>query len=380
MELPLMTAREEWAGVRVLLRLDLNVPIDEGGVRDAFRIDASLPTLQFLLDRGARVVVIAHLGKGKPEDSLLPIANYLSQKVQLSFVPALRGEVVVAALGSQEDGTAILLENLRHDAGEEANDPDFSDYLASLGETYVNDAFSVSHRAHASVVGVAERLPSYAGPLLANEIAQISKAFDPTRPFVFILGGAKIGTKMPLLKKFLDKADSVFLGGSIVNNFFKVAGSEIGQSVYDPDELNGVAEMLANTRLHIPTDVVVENASGSRTCATSDVHNDERIVDVGSDTVASFAPTIREAKLIVWNGPLGWYEKGYTEATKQLLTLIAESEATSIIGGGDTVTLLDEMHMTDKFSFVSTGGGAMLDFLANETLPGIDVLVAQAKK
>lgn len=368
-----MMEREDWSGVRVLLRLDFNVPIEDGNIRDTFRIDAALPTLRFLLDHGARVIVISHLGKGKPEESLLPVADYLGKQLPLSFVHALRGEAVTTVLGLQKNGEAVLLENLRHDPGEEANDPVFADYLASLADAYVNDAFSVSHRAHASVVGVAERLPSYAGPLLANEIAQLSKAFDPARPFLFILGGAKIGTKMPLLKKFLNKADSVFVGGSIVNNFFKVAGNEIGQSVYDPEELDGVAEMLMNPKLRIPTDVVVEG-DGSRTCAISEVHADERIVDAGPESIAFLAPEIAQTKLIIWNGPLGWYEKGYTDATKQLLTLIAGSEATSIIGGGDTVTLLDEMHMTDKFSFVSTGGGAMLDFLANESLPGIEVL------
>jgi 3-phosphoglycerate kinase len=374
MHLPLMTERADWSGVRVLVRLDFNVPIEDGKIRDTFRIDAALPTLRFLLERGARVIVISHLGKGKPEDSLLPVADYLGKQIPLSFVHFLRGEEAATVLDLQKDGEAVLLENLRQDPGEEANDPAFADYLASLAEVYVNDAFSVSHRAHASVVAVAERLPSYAGPLLANEIEQLSKAFHPERPFLFILGGAKIDTKMPLLKKFLEKADSVFVGGAIVNNFFKVAGSEIGQSVYDPEELDGVAEMLTNPKLHIPSDVIVEGPSGSRTCKTSEVHVDERIVDAGPEGITLLAPEIVQAKLIIWNGPLGWYEKGYTEATKQLLTLIAESGATSIIGGGDTVTLLDEIHMTDKFSFVSTGGGAMLDFLANETLPGIDIL------
>jgi len=374
MDLPLMMERENWSGVRVLLRLDFNVPIEDGKIRDTFRIDAALPTLRFLLGHGARVMVITHLGKGKPEESLLPVADYLGKQVPLSFIHSLRSHEVSTAIGLQKNGEVVLLENLRHDPGEETNDPSFADYLASLAEVYVNDAFSVSHRAHASVVGVAERLPSYAGPLLANEIEQLSKAFHPERPFLFILGGAKIGTKMPLLKKFLEKADSVFVGGAIVNNFFKVAGHEIGQSVYDPEELDGVAEMLTNPKLHIPTDVVVEGPSGSRTCKISDVHVDERIVDAGPEGIAVLSPEIAQVKLIVWNGPLGWYEKGYTEGTKQLLTLIAGSEATSIIGGGDTVTLLDEMHMTEKFSFVSTGGGAMLDFLANETLPGIEVL------
>ncbi len=374
--LPLITDhRETFAGKRVLLRLDLNVPMEGGEIRDDYRLKESLPTINFLREAGARIVIIAHIGKGKPEDTLLPLSKYLEKLYPtVTFLPRLQSIENVGITEAMVQGDIILLENLRHDKGEEENDPEFSRYLASLGDVYVNDAFSVSHRAHASVVGVVSLLPHYAGIRLAQEVDRLALAFNPEHPFLFILGGSKISTKMPLLKKFLDIADNIFVGGAIVNNFFKVAGHEIGTSIYDKDELGGLTEYMNHPKLIIPKDVVVKNASGSETRAIENVNANDMIVDVGAETIKHLEGVIGGAQLIVWNGPLGFYEEGFTEGTRELLDLIAGSRATSIIGGGDTVALINEMGAIGKFSFVSTGGGAMLDFLANETLPGIEAL------
>jgi phosphoglycerate kinase len=363
-----------FAGVRVLLRLDLNVPLEGGVVRDDYRIRESLPTLNFLRAAGARIIIISHIGKGKPSDTLRPVTEYLNKIFPVTFLPDLMSPENMRMTHDLGDGEVLMLENIRHNKGEEDNDPEFARYLASLGDVYVNDAFSVSHRAHASVVGVPALLPHYAGLRFAAEIARLSEALAPEHPFLFILGGAKIETKMPLLKKFLDRADHVVVGGAIANNFIKVAGHEVGVSLVDEDELAGLDAYLGHARLILPEDVVVKNGAGSHCAKVSEVAPGDMIVDVGAETVRHLEGVIGEAKLIVWNGPLGFYEEGFTEGTKELLQLIAGSSATSIIGGGDTVALINDMHALDKFSFVSTGGGAMLDFLANETLPGLEAL------
>ena len=374
--LPLITENpSSFSGKRVLLRLDFNVPLDGGEIRDDYRILESLPTINFLREAGAKIVIISHIGKGKPEDTLLPVATYLKKVYPTAtFLPELMSGDNMRVTDTMSSGDIILLENLRHNKGEEENNPEFAAYLASLGDVYVNDAFSVSHRAHASVVGVPALLPHYSGVRLAEEVARLALAFEPEHPFLFILGGAKISTKMPLLKKFLDIADNVFVGGAIANNFFKVNGNEIGTSVYDKDELSGLDEYAKNPKLIIPKDVVVKNVAGRDARAIENVSTADMIVDVGSETIKHLEGLIGSAKLIVWNGPLGFYEEGFTEGTRELLNLIAGSSATSIIGGGDTVALINEMGAIKKFSFVSTGGGAMLDFLSSETLPGIIAL------
>lgn len=377
-ELPLMTEHKElFKGKRVLVRLDFNVPLEGAEIRDDYRIKESLPTIHFLRDAGARLVIVSHIGKGKAEDTLAPIADYLNKIFPTTFLPKLRSDDNVRITMNMQDSDVVLVENLRHDAGEEKNDPEFSKYLASLGDIYVNDAFSVSHRAHASVVGVPALLPHFTGIRLEQEITRLALAFNPEHPFLFILGGAKISTKMPLLKKFLNVADHVFLGGTIVNNFYKVQGHEIGTSIYDKDELEGLDTYAKNSKLIIPKDVVVKNDGGRANKTLDAVTQGDMIVDVGADTIKGLEEIVGGAKLIVWNGPLGFYEEGFTDGTKELLDLIAGSRATSIIGGGDTVALINELGMIDKFSFVSTGGGAMLDYLANETLPGIIALEQQ---
>ncbi|OGZ06265.1 MAG: phosphoglycerate kinase [Candidatus Lloydbacteria bacterium RIFCSPHIGHO2_01_FULL_49_22] len=372
--LPHVTDASDLSGKRVLLRLDLNVPIEGGEIRDPYRIEKSLQTLNYLRAQNARIVIISHIGKGDPEDTLAPVARYLNTKFPTTFLSRLESSENERLTKEMEDGDVVIVENLRHSKGEEKNDSQFAAYLATLGDVYVNDAFSVSHRAHASVVGVPALLPHYAGIQIREEVERIAVAFKPARPFLFIVGGAKISTKMPLLKKFIGIADHIFVGGANVNNLLKSKGYEIGTSVYDKDVDGDLTELLESNRLILPIDVVVKNDAGSEVRPVNQVNSGDMIVDIGPETIKYLEGVVGSAQLIVWNGPLGFYEQGFTEATRELISLVSGSRATSLVGGGDTVALIDEMGAIDNFSFVSTGGGAMLDFLANETLPGIEAL------
>ena len=372
--LPLTTTTKDFSGKRVLLRLDLNVPLEAGIVRDGYRIERSLPTIDRLRAMGARVILLSHIGKGKPEDTLAPVAKYLNQKFPVTFLDQLMNPENARIISKMHDGDVVLIENLRHNKGEEKNDPEFTRYLASFGDVYVNDAFAVSHRLHASIVGLPALLPSYAGMLLAEEVAHLAAAFKPQHPFLFILGGAKVSTKMPLLKKFLDTADHVFVGGAVVNNFFKVAGHKIGRSLYEESELSSLSSYLSHEHLILPSDVVVKSEGGSEVRNVDSVNPGDMIVDVGPETIRNMEKIVASAALVVWNGPLGYYEEGFTDGTRELLSLVANSRGMSIVGGGDTVALIDEMGFLDRFSFISTGGGAMLAFLLYEALPGGDAL------
>jgi phosphoglycerate kinase len=376
--LPLITDQKDLSGKRVLLRVDFNVPLEAGEVRDVYRIDQSLPTINFLRRAGARVILLAHIGKGKPEDTLESVAKLLNQKFPVLFLDQLMNPDNARIIDAMHDGDVVLLQNLRHEKGEEENDPEFARHLASLGDIYVNDAFAVSHRAHASTVGIPALLPHFAGMLLAEEVKRLAVAFSPEHPFLFVLGGAKISTKMPLLKKFLDSADHVLVGGVAANDLLKATGHEIGRSVVDLAAIESITAYSKNERLILPSDVLVRNDAGTEVRPVGGVAPEDMIVDIGPGTIRGLEDIVANAGLIVWNGPLGYYEAGFTEGTRELLSLIASSRATSIIGGGDTVALVNEMGFADRFSFVSTGGGAMLDFLLNETLPGIDALAASS--
>jgi phosphoglycerate kinase len=272
-----------------------------------------------------------------------------------------------------KNGDVALFENLRKELGEKTNSPSFARGLSRFGEIYVNDAFSVSHRVHASIVGITKYLPSYAGFQMIEEVAHLSKAFSPKHPFLFILGGAKFDTKIPLIKKFLRDADNVFIGGAIANDFFKGKGYEIGQSLVS-DGMVQVKSFFKNKNLILPIDVVASKGSTSRNIKPNDVNHEESIVDIGKDTVDALGALIEKAAFILWNGPLGKYESGFGGSTEKVLKIIAKSKATSIVGGGDTVALITKLKLGDKIGFVSTGGGATLDFLAKGTLPGIKAL------
>ena len=363
-------------GKKVLLRVDFNVPVKNGKVEDDFRIKKSLPTIEYLQKKGAIVILIAHIGDDGSE-SLEPVVAILKKHFNnISFIktPALLEETNIL-LAKAKSGDVILLENIRRETGEKKNDVSFARGLSRLGEIYVNDAFSVSHRAHASIVGLPKYLPSYAGFQLEAEVKNLSKVFEnPKHPFLFILGGAKFSTKIPLIKKYLKLADNIFIGGALLNDFLKAKGLEVGQSLVDGTSY-GIEKILKNKNLIIPEYVLVKNVLGKFIEKNvKEVSKDDVIIDVGIEATKNLLPIIKKSKMILWNGPLGKYEIGGGGATKEVLKMVAGASAESIIGGGDTVTLISEMKMEKKFSFVSTGGGATLDFLASGTLPGIKAL------
>ena len=365
---------ENLSGKRVILRLDLNVPMKDGKILDDFRIKKSIPTLEYLHKKGAIVIIIAHLGEDGKE-SLAPVGLKLKKylpTVNFINMPIFSDETekIVYAL---KKGDIVLLENIRREVGEKKNSPSFARALSRYGEIYVNDAFSVCHRAHASVVGITKYLPGYAGFQLSQEIEKLSHVFTPSHPFLFILGGAKFETKIPLVKKFIREADSIFISGALANDFFKVKGYEIGTSLVDDGDFQ-IPSLLKHKNILLPVDVNVTKNSKNRFCKADDISHDECIVDVGPETINLLKGLVEKAKFILWNGPLGKYEIGYSSATEELLKIVAKSKANSVIGGGDTVALISKLKLEDKFSFVSTGGGATLDFLAKGTLPGIKVL------
>lgn len=358
------------SGVKVLLRLDLNVPIQKGKVVDDFRIRQSLPTIEFLQKAGAKVLIVGHL-ESQEKLSLKVVADHIQQYVPVKFVENYRN--VLAEFETLSAGGCLMLENLRAWEGEKANDQKFVKELASLADIYVNEAFSVSHREHASIVGVTKYIPGYAGLLFEEEVKSLSHAFVPERPFLFILGGAKLETKMPLVEKFLDRADFVFVGGALANNFFKEQGNEIGTSLFSKQDFH-LSEIMKNSKLYLPTDVMVKTVDGKVEKAPNEVKADENILDAGEKAVSALAALARKSKLVVWNGPLGDYENGFEKGTEDFVRLLADCGAKTIVGGGDTLAVIHKLGLEDKFSFISTAGGAMLDFLIHETLPGIDVL------
>lgn len=358
-------------GKKVLLRVDLNVPIVGDEVRDDFRIRAIFPTLEHLRASGARTIIISHI-ENDVTDSLARVASYISRFVALkAFV---KDEASIGSvISSMSDGDIIMLENLRKNPGEKNNDPGYAARLASFADIYVNDAFAASHRVHASIVGIPRLIPGFAGIRFAQEIERLSESFEPPRPFLFILGGAKFDTKLPLIEKFLVIADYVFVGGALANDIFKEKGYEIGRSTVSPMRVD-LRHIESNPKLIIPGDVVVENPLETVTKDPQSVIPEDRIYDAGEKTVSELSDLLNDVRYVLWNGPLGDYEKGYGSATEVLARSIISSGVKSIIGGGDTVACVSKLGLLDKFSFVSTGGGAMLDFLATGTLPGIAAL------
>lgn len=362
---------------KVLVRVDFNVPLGKDGVVDEsedWRIQKSLETINYLQRAGAKTILVSHIGRpgrsGDKKETLKPVADYLQKFLKVNFVPDWDHDTIRAIVADMMPGDVILLENLRQDSGEEKNDEAFASFLATLADMYVNDAFAVSHRAHASIVGVPQYLQSYAGLWLQKEIENLKKVIEnPAKPFLFILGGAKFETKIDLIKKFETIADQIFIGGALANNFFQAIGLHVGKSLVDKNAT--VAEFFKKDNIKIPFDVVVK---GGETKELTNIKEEDVIVDAGPDTIAELVKNIPTFKTILWNGPLGLYEEGYDEGSKKILNAIVESGATSIIGGGDTVNLVRQLGLEEKISFVSTGGGAMLEFLAKGTLVGIEAL------
>ncbi|QQR64657.1 phosphoglycerate kinase [Candidatus Kaiserbacteria bacterium] len=359
-------------GKHVLVRVPFDVPMIDGVIQSDFRIVRALPTITHLMLGGAKVVLLTHLGRN-PKTTLEVLAQALQEYVPITYVPALLGSVVTDALAKMEEGEVVLLENLRSHEGEEKNDAAFGAMLASYGEYYVNDAFAVSHRPHASIVGIPKYIPSFAGVSFLDEYTELSKVLKPHSPSLFILGGAKFETKEPLVEEYSRDYTHTFIGGALANDFLKGKGFPVGESLLSSVDMKGNL-LLERESIILPVDVVVGGEHGKREVLVEHVQSDEKILDVGPRSVDALAPFIREAETIVWNGPLGNYEGGFDDATKRCAEMIATSDAYSVVGGGDTVTAIESLGITESFGFVSTAGGAMLDFLEHKTLPGIEAL------
>ncbi len=365
---------DELAGKYVLVRAGLDVPLDEhGNVADLFRVRRAAETLIYLKERGAKIIVLSHIGRD-PSTTNEPVARALKAHVPVFYVPDILGAQTQHARTVMKPGDVLLLENLRTDPREIENDPDFAKELAALGDVYVDDAFSVAHRAHASIVGIPAHLPSYAGILMREEVERLDQARAPISPSVAILGGAKFETKEPLIKLLLATYDHVLVAGALANDIFRARGLPIGTSLVS--EGLPAPDILKNPKLLTPIDVTIERPDRqAHVKKIADVAADERIVDMGPDSLALVAPFIAEAKFILWNGPTGMFEHGYGMWTQRLAEIIAQSDAPATVGGGDTVAAIEEAHVQmGEHTFLSTGGGAMLEYLLKGTLPGIEAL------
>lgn len=372
LKLPTLHDMPPIAGKRVFVRASLDVPIENGVVTNEFRIKKALPTIQHLVAEGARVIVATHVGRD-PKNTTEPIYHALEKYLAISYEPEVMGAAVEEAIAQLKNGEVLLIGNLRAYEEEEANDEMFARTLASYADYYVNDAFAVSHRAHASIVGVPSNIPGYAGITFAEEYDNLSRALSPEHPALFILGGAKFETKAPLIERYAETYDMVVLGGALANDFLKGRGFEVGTSLVSPVDLSQ-SPLIRKDNILVPIDVVAKSERGVREVGADEVRADEGILDIGMRSINATAPHIKAAKTILWNGPLGYYEGGYDAATKACAKLIAESDAFSIVGGGDTVAAIEALGIDDKFGFLSTAGGAMLEFLEKGTLPGIDSL------
>ncbi len=373
MQLRKITEVENLKGKYVIVRSSLNIALDdEGKLRDDFRLQRALPTLRYLFEVGARVIIISHIGRAS-DDTLKPVFNELEKYLPVHW----GGLITEAEFGEHRDlmsdGSILMAENLRQYEGEKNKVPVFAQQIATFGDIYVNEGVAVSHRDHASNHGLSLMLPTYAGLNLIEEIDELEKTLKPEKPALFLLGGAKFDTKMPLVEKFLDIYDQVFVGGALANDVFKARGLEIGKSLVSDVSLTG-AGILDNPKMIIPIDVIVDGPKGIRTCLPDQVDPEESILDCGPMTIGMLITYIEKSKTVLWNGPFGNYEAGFKESTEVVAKHLAESTAVSVLGGGDTVAAIRTLGLNDQFDFVSTGGGAMLTFLENGTTPVIELL------
>jgi phosphoglycerate kinase len=383
-------------GKRVLARFDFNVPLNsEKNITDDTRIMAALPTIKNVVERGGRLILMSHLGRPRgqrdPELSLMPVAYRLGELLSnpLKFVDDITGPAVRKKVDELKDGEILLLENLRYHPGEEKNDPELSKELASLGDIYLNDAFGTAHRAHASTAGVADYFDTRAaGFLMEKELKALGESLeDPGRPFLAVLGGAKIKGKIELIKTLVNKVDVLLVGGGMMYTFFKGTGLEIGRSIVDDSFLKESKELLDKaksgpSRLLLPVDTIVaqeiDDAAPTREVSATDIPEDWIGVDIGPKTVALFKSEIAKARTIFWNGPMGVFEKpNFAEGTKAIARAVADGKgrgAVTVVGGGDSVAAINLLGLADKFSHISTGGGASLEFLEGRPLPGVEAL------
>ena len=377
----------EVSGKRVLVRADLNVPITDGRVGDDFRISSSLPTIQRLRERGASVIVCSHLGRPEGHDpslSLAPVAQRLGELGGFSTVlaPEVAGDEAAATIALADDAV-VVLENTRFEEGEKTNDAGLADRLAALADVFVLDAFGSAHRAHASTVGVAERLPSAAGLLVEAEAAALARLLDaPERPYAVVLGGAKVSDKLGVIKALLPKVDAMLIGGGMCFTLLKADGYEIGKSLVDGDMVDEVKDVLRGEnggKIMLPTDIVVAESfnadAGHEAVATNRIPGDWYGLDVGPETAATYGGVVGNARQIFWNGPMGVFEwEAFAAGTETVARAIADSDGYSVVGGGDSIAAIRGLGLENSFDHLSTGGGAGLEMLEEGTLPGLDAL------
>ena len=382
------------SGKKVLLRCDFNVPQNKetGEITSDKRIKAALPTIKYLLDNGAAVIACSHLGKPKgewkPKLSLAPVAEHLSKLLDrpVIFANDIIGEDAKAKAAALKPGEIMLLQNLRYDIREEKNDPEFAKELASLADIYVSDAFGTVHGAHASTAGVAAYLPAYAGLLVLKELSVMGKALEePTRPFVAVLGGAKVSDKIGVINNLLSKADTIIIGGGMAYTFIKAMGYEIGKSLLEEDKLDYARSMIEkakekNVKLLLPVDTAVGSEFAPdcerKVVKVSEIPADWMGMDIGPETIKLFSDAVKSAATVVWNGPMGVFEfDAFAQGTEAMAKALAESGAVTIVGGGDSAAAVEKLGYADKMTHISTGGGASLEFLEGLELPGVACLM-----
>jgi phosphoglycerate kinase len=382
----------DWSGKRALVRVDFNVPMENGRITDDTRIRAALPTIQHLLDHGASVVLMSHLGRPKKKVveslRLAPVAERLAALLgrPVKTVGVTTGPEAEAAAQPLKPGELLMLENTRFDAREEANDESMARELARLGDVYVNDAFGAAHRAHASTEGVARFLPAVSGLLMEKELVELGSLLDnPERPFVAILGGAKISDKIGVITSLARLVDTLLIGGGMANTFFLAQGIKMGDSLVEPDAIEEVKKIKfllqgAETALQLPVDAVIAdamdaNANRKVINIADGVPDGWRLLDIGPQTVANYSAKIKQAKTVFWNGPMGYFEAApFAEGTRAIAQALADSSAKTVIGGGDSVAAVEQMGLADKVGHISTGGGASLELLEGRELPGVAAL------